>query len=55
MKASALSCNQEHRIDSIRKGKASQFLIITKDGIEIKFWSYENVLSITGYKYKKIL
>lgn len=55
MKSSALSGNQERRRQSIRKGKASYFLLTTKDGIEMKFWSYDDVPSITGYKYNQIL
>jgi hypothetical protein len=55
MKASALSSDQEKRGQSIRKGKASYFLLINKDGATINFWSYDDVLTITGYKYNQIL
>jgi hypothetical protein len=55
MKASALSGDQEKRRHSIKKGKASHFLLITKDGVNITFWSYDDVPNITGYKYDQIL
>jgi hypothetical protein len=55
MKLSALTCNQEKRANSIKKGKASQFRLITADENIIEFWSYDDVAAITGYEYNQIL
>lgn len=55
MKNSALSCDQEKRAYSIRKGKGSQFLLRKKTGETINFWSYDDVEKITGFKYNQIL
>lgn len=51
MKNSALSCDQEKRAESIRKGKGSLLLLKKTTGETIKFWSYENVEQITGFHY----
>jgi hypothetical protein len=55
MRQSALNCDQEKRGNSIKKGKASKFLLTTTDNKNTEFWSYENVLEITGYEYNQIL
>ena len=55
MKNSVQTCNQIKRADAIRKGKASKFLLVTTDKKNIEFWSYNNVLEITGYKYSQVL
>lgn len=54
MKKSALSCDQEERSKSIRKGKGSHLKLTYKDGTFITFWSYDDVLGITGYRYDQI-
>ena len=54
MKKSALSCDQEKRKDAIKKGKGSQFKLIDQEGNFITFWSYDDVKSITGYRYDQI-
>lgn len=54
MNASALKCDHVKRGNSIKKGKASKFLL-TDTNKNIEFWSYENVLEITGYEYHQIL
>jgi hypothetical protein len=54
MKKSALSCDQEKRKEAIKKGKGSQFKLIDKEGKFITFWSYDDVKSITGYRYDQI-
>lgn len=54
MKKSALTCDQEKRKESIKKSKGSQFNLIDKSGNSTTFWSYDDVKSITGYKYNQI-
>jgi len=55
MKSSALSCDQEKRGNSIKRGKASHFCLINIDNTNLEFWSYDDVKSITGYDYNQIL
>lgn len=54
MKKSALSCDQEKRALSIKKGKGSQFLLTKITGEHITFWSYDDVENITGFKYNQL-
>lgn len=54
MKKSALSCDQKQRALSIRKGKSSEFMLETQNGEKTTFFSYDDVLSLTGYSYSQI-
>lgn len=54
MKKSALSCDQEKRKESIKKGKGSQFKLIDPSGNYITFWSYDDIKTVTGYRYDQI-
>ena len=54
MKKSALSCDQKLRGESIKKGKGSCFLLTKSTGETLTFWSYDDVLSITGFRYSQI-
>jgi hypothetical protein len=54
MKKSALSCDQSLRAESIKKGKGSYFLLTKLTGETVTFWSYDDVFSITGYRYDQI-
>jgi len=54
MKASVGQCDQKTRGNMIRKGKGSQMQLTKMDGSIIKFWSYEQVMFITGYTYDHI-
>lgn len=55
MKNSALTCDHSKRADSVRRGKGSQFLLTDSNGNKKIFWSYDDVLTITGYPYAHIL
>ena len=54
MKKSALSCDQEKRKESIKKGKGSQYKLTDNNGNVVTFWSYDDVKKITGYSYDQI-
>jgi hypothetical protein len=54
MQMSALSCDQEKRAESIKKGKGSCLQITKLNGEKIEFWSYNDVYTITGYTYDHI-
>lgn len=55
MKASALSCDQRKRGDSIKRGKASKFCLIKPNNEIVEFYSYDDVKLITGHEYHQIL
>ena len=54
MKKSALSCDQEKRKESIKKGKASKLKLTDNNGCSIEFWTYDNIKELTGYDYNQI-
>jgi hypothetical protein len=54
MNKSLYSCDHEKRVQSIREGKSSEFELIKKNGEKIKFFSYDDVLSLTGFTYDHI-
>jgi hypothetical protein len=55
MKKSALSADQKLRRLAIQRAKASSFLLTTPTGETKQFYTYDDVLSITGYSYIHIL
>jgi hypothetical protein len=54
MENSALKCDREKKIQSIKKAKGSQIRLTTPSGEVIDFWSYDDVKELTGYEYAHI-
>ena len=54
MKKSVLSCDQVKKGRNISRGKASKLVMESPVGDTIEFWSYDDVLSITGYTFAQV-
>lgn len=54
MNNSTKKCNHDARVKAIKKGKSSEFLLIKRNGDQITFFSYDDVLKLTGYDYNQI-
>lgn len=54
MSNSLWNCDHVKRGESISKGKSSKYRLYKKTGEIIDFWSYDNILDITGYNRQQI-
>lgn len=54
MQNSALKCDHAKRGAAIKKGKGSLLQMIRLDGQITEFWSFDNVVSITGMTYSQL-
>lgn len=55
MRRSVLSCDQKARGKAISRGKASKLKLTKNDGSTIEFWTFDDVVKITGYNMQKLI
>lgn len=54
MKNSTLKCDQLKRAEAIKKGKGSLLQIVQPTGEIKEFWSFDNIMEITGLTYSQL-